>query len=30
MPQPALFAWTVTLLGHIDAKPALAAAAIVH
>jgi hypothetical protein len=30
MPQRALFAWTAALRGHIDAEPALAAAAIVH
>jgi hypothetical protein len=30
MPQRALFAWTAALPGHIDAKPALAAATIVH
>jgi len=30
MPQRALFAWTAASRGHIDAKPALAAAAIVH
>jgi hypothetical protein len=30
MPQRALFTWTAALCDHIDAKPALAAAAIVH